>query len=115
MMDYEKIDLSSLDPSTDQERWNGLIDAIVKGAVRARRKRSSVTYQLLAWARPAMAVAAAVAMTVVIGASLNRDTPRSSLSKRAKPALLLAEWATTDKALSTATMVELLGGARGSK
>jgi hypothetical protein len=114
-MDNEKIDLSSLDPSRDESRWNDLISAIARRAREARQRRLSVPYQLLAWARPAVAMAAAIALVVVVGASLSRYAAQTKSVNTVKPALMLTVWAATDVHPSTAAMLELLGGARGEK
>jgi hypothetical protein len=114
-MESEKIDLSPLDPTVDLRRWNDLVNTITRRAIEARQRRLSVTYQLLAWARPAVAMAAAVALVVIAGASLSRFGSRTEVSSAVKPALILADWAVRGEAPSTATMIEVLGGARGSK
>jgi hypothetical protein len=113
-MENEKIDLSPLDPCKDQERWNDLINTIARRAMHARRRRLSVSYQLLAWARPAVAMAAAIALMVVVGASVNRYQSQTNTNRAVKPTLMLAVWATTNQAPSTATIIEVLGGARAS-
>jgi hypothetical protein len=114
-MESEKIDLSPLDPTRDQGRWNDLISAIARRGVEARRRRMSVTYQLLAWARPAVAMAAAVALIVAVGASASRYQSKTNARPAVKPTLILTVWAATNQPPSTATMIEVLGGARGSK
>jgi hypothetical protein len=113
-MEQEKVDLSALDPSRDSARWNRLVDSITRRALEARRRRISVPYQLLAWARPAVAMAAAFAVVVLVGASISRLSARSSEVATAKPAVMLSIWAATGNRPSTASMIEVLGGARGS-
>jgi hypothetical protein len=44
-MKNDKIDLSPLDPSRDQRKWNDLVNNIVKHAIEARERRDSVTHQ----------------------------------------------------------------------
>lgn len=114
-MESEKIDLSPLDPTKDQGRWNDLISTIARRAIEARRRRMSVPYQLLAWARPAVAMAAAIALIVVAGASVSRYQSQTNSSHTVEPTFMLTVWAATNQPPSTATMIEVLGGARGSK
>jgi hypothetical protein len=110
-MDDERIDLSPLDPSRDEKRWQRLITGIAERAVAVRRRRVSVRYQLGAWARPALALAAAAAVVAVLGALLGGATLRGGAVATAHdPALTLVEWAATGERPETAALVAVLGG-----
>ena len=69
--DDDRIDFSALDPARDRVRWEARIAAI------AAAGRRSLLDDLRAWARPALAAAAAVAV-VVWGAAILRPAPAST-------------------------------------
>jgi hypothetical protein len=114
-METKKIDLSPLDPSNDTQRWNELIESIVTRAIAIRDRELSFTYQLFAWARPAFALAAALAVFAIIGASFIGQDFQSRLNAKVKPAVELTVWATTNAHPSSAAIIELFGGSYGYK
>lgn len=68
------LDLTSLDPSRDRDRWQGMVRSVAQRAYearrasRAQRAQGSPMEALLTMARPALAVAAAVTLAVWVGA-----------------------------------------------
>ena len=109
MMNDEKVDLSSLDPTMDQQRWDRLVGSIADRAWSARKRRLTVPLQLVTWARPVLAVAACLAL-VPWGASLlrNGESEQPSASQQ-DPAYLLARWAAEDEKPSPSEILRLLG------
>jgi hypothetical protein len=104
--DDDPIDFSPLDPARDARRWRQLSDEVVAHAVAALRP--SLTLQLVAWLRPAMAGAAAVAVVVWAG-SLLADRPARE-SSREQPAWALVGLPTNCQALSAWQVVAALEG-----
>ncbi len=101
------IDFSALDPSRDQLRWARAIDNLAARALAERRQRTSVEQQLLAWARPVLAVAAVLCLmvwTAATFASARRTTTTTA------PALQIAAWAANNKIPESSELSGTLGG-----
>jgi len=103
MNDDEKIDFGPLDPSRDRARWAGLVDEIARRAAAARRP--TILRQVVVWARPTLALAAALAL-VAWGAALLGG--RGS-SETASAAELLSRWAQSDEVPAASQILEVLG------
>lgn len=112
-MDDSRIDFSSLDPSRDPERWRGMIDSVARRALAARRP-SSIALQLVAWARPAVAMAAALAL-VIWGAAWASGGDAAAPKSRVEPAVILSSWATEDSFPPAAEILQVLGGDDGTR
>lgn len=108
-MHDSKIDLSALDPAQDTERWHQLVESIAVRALARRKQRLTVSYQLLSWARPVLAAAAA--LTIVFGtkALLSQNEPSVIAKKRFETAYVLAKWATNDEHPATSNILQVLG------
>ena len=108
-MHDSKIDLSALDPAQDTERWHQLVESIAVRALARRKQRLTVSYQLLSWARPVLAAAAA--LTIVFGtkALLSQNEPSVIAKKRFETAYVLAKWATNDERPATSNILRVLG------
>jgi hypothetical protein len=108
-MHDSKIDLSALDPAQDTERWHQLVESIAVRALARRKQRLTVSYQLLSWARPVLAAAAA--LTIVFGtkALLSQNEPSVIAKKRFETAYVLAKWATNDERPATSNILQVLG------
>lgn len=105
-MSDRKIDFSGIDPKRDPERWSRQVDATVVRAL-ARRRSGSFAFTLLEWARPALLVAASVAVVTWCGVSVRQNT-----TERRGPddaAWILTRWAVTGEEPSVASMLEVLG------
>ncbi len=109
-MENNKIDLSPLDPSNDMPRWNALLNSIVSRAIEVRQRRLSFGYQLFTWARPAFALAVALAFFIVVGASLRGESARIEAGSQVNPTLMLAVWAATNERPTTKAIFELFRG-----
>jgi len=108
-MDDSPIDLSSLDPSREPERWKQLIDEVVEQARAAHCRRMSVAHQLVAWTVPALAIAAAFALVVWAGALSVAQRTATAHNSAADPAFVLARWAMTDERPATSAIWQVFG------
>jgi len=107
-MHDSRIDLSALDPARDVGHWSQLVDSVAARGLARRKQQLTVSYQMLSWARPVLAIAAAV--TLVVGAREWLSHPdRSSLTRRrVEPAYVLATWAAKDERPSTSNILLVL-------
>jgi hypothetical protein len=102
-MSHDPVDLGPLDPALDQVRWERLVRSVAaRGAAGAALRRPrNLVLQLAAWARPAMALAAAAALVAWAPTLLRRGVPGTSRPSTASarstppgdPAARLAAWA----------------------
>lgn len=121
MDEDDRIDLSALDPArNDEARWHAKADAIAARAVSARRRRadaSPIAMQLVAWARPALALAAGIALAVWAAALTTGGgapgTGPESTTARLEPAYALSQWALSDELPPTEDVLQVLGGDHG--
>ncbi|MDY0004240.1 MAG: hypothetical protein RBU30_23270 [Polyangia bacterium] len=114
----DKIDFSALDPSRDAEGWEERVQEVARMALARHRPRAALPEQLVAWLRPAMVLAAALAL-LVWGAALGGlgrsepaqtgQVPRSE-APGAEPALLVARWAAEDARPTPMELLRVLGG-----
>lgn len=108
-MHEPRIDLSSLDPSRDSERWQKLVQSLADRAFAKRQQQLTIGYQMAAWARPVLAVAAAVTLAFGANVWLNHER-RSALTLRpVEPAFVLATWAAADERPATSNILQVLG------
>jgi hypothetical protein len=108
-----KLDLTALDPSRDQVRWDRLVRSVAaRGAEAAARRRPGwLALELSAWVRPALACAAGVALLVWVPTWLRAPpapVPATSAAT-ADRAALLAAWAASDDPSSASTLLLVLG------
>jgi hypothetical protein len=68
-MDDDRIDFSPLDPSRDARRFEALVGAVTERALASRRRAATVSGQLAAWWRPALAAAAVIAIAVWVSSA----------------------------------------------
>lgn len=124
-MSDEKMDLSILDPSRDQERWKAIVDSLASRAWNTRRRQLSVSFQIVCWARPALAIAASLALvswaatwardgTARCAACVDGATTSSTSSRSAQdPTTQLAQWAAADQMPATMQILQVLGTRHG--
>lgn len=108
-MDDRKIDFAQLDPSTNVERWDLLVQSIADQALMRFRQRRTIPMQLLAWSRPALAVAAAAAVICSSIAALSARTSPTPSSLH--PSFVVARWAALDEHPNVTYLVRVLGNA----
>jgi hypothetical protein len=113
MTEEDRIDLSSLDPARDVERWERVIDSIASRAWEARRRRRGVADQLLAWTRPTLALAAGVALAIWAGALLGGQHSGTVAATEEDAAFALAGWAGGGETPSTSRILQVLGDGHG--
>lgn len=108
--DTAPVDLRLLDPSRDRARWDAMVARVVARAV-AHTRRLTVGAQLAAWARPALALAAALALVTWVALAL---APPAVPSGAVSELETLTDWA-VDGAAPTATQIyELVEAHHGS-
>ena len=107
-MQPEPLDLSSLDPTLNQARWEETIRTVTERAEAGYR--SPLLSQLSAWARPALALAVAATLVAWAPALLFRSTA-AGIERQADPARTLSEWAASPHSTATGELLSSLGGA----
>jgi hypothetical protein len=106
-MSDDKIDFSIIDPQRDPERWNRKVEATVTHAI-ARRQGGALAGTLLECARPALLLAASIALVTWCGASV-RQSRQPPARGSDDAAWTLTRWAVTGEQPSVASMLEVLG------
>lgn len=109
-MNQEKIDFSSLDPARDPERWDRMIQSVASKALEARSRPQTISEQMGRWIRPALAMAAALALVIWGGALFSNRTQSSTVQQKIDPAYVLSGWASSQERPSTSRIVQVLGG-----
>ena len=107
-MHDEKIDFSVLDPARDSHHWNRLVESVVARALARRPQPVTVSYQMLIWSRPVLAIAAALALVFGIRGLLPHE--RLGHAYRTEPAYVLADWAANNEHPDTTKILQILGG-----
>ena len=127
-MKDEKMDLSVLDPARDAERWNSLVESVARKAWNSRRQQLTVSFQIVSWARPALAIAASLALVSWAATWAQARTGASSAytdgvtgvtgvtrdRKDQDPTTLLAQWAEADELPPTLEILRVLGARNGT-
>jgi hypothetical protein len=115
--DDEQLDLGPLDPSRDAARWQRRIETIATEALRRRRRAHGLVQELLVWSRPALAVAAALAVLVWSQAlsTERRATEQSASSERRARTGSLLEWAQKDQVPPPEIILWALEGSHASE
>jgi hypothetical protein len=113
-MNDDRIDFSSLDPSRDLRRWDQLVVSLASRAIEARRRQFTISRQLVAWARPVLAIAATVALGIWAGALLNADRKEATTASSEDPVYTLAGWAIKEQVPSTTEILKVLGEQNGT-
>jgi len=104
------VDLSPLDPARDRDRWEALVARVVAHAV-AHTRRLTIAGQLAAWARPVLALAAALAFFAWAGAAL---APHDAATVQSGAAETLTDWAVDGTTPTTTQVLELMEAHHGS-
>ena len=99
-MENEPIDFSPLDPSRDQVRWERMVRAV------AARGRAVRRPPILRYARPALAVAAIVALAVWAPLLIRRPGAEVATSD---PATSLADWARSGETPAPSDLIGVFG------
>lgn len=106
------IDFSALDPSRNQLRWERALQELAGKAHAEHLRRATVHAQLLHWARPVLAVAAAFCLVVWTAGYWvgHRRTVVAASTSTQSPALTLAAWAASDRIPDSSELFRTLGG-----
>ena len=105
------VDLSALDPSRNQLRWERTIQELAARGYAERRRRYVLDRELLRWARPVLAVAAALCLIVWTAGYLRSSRAVGpARSATMPPALTLAAWAANDRIPDSSELFGILGG-----
>ncbi len=108
-MSQDRIDFSPLDPSRDEEHWDRTVQNLVSRALAARARPRTSRELFATWVRPALAVAAAVALMIWAGVLLTARTPPRASSHKIDPASVLSRWAVNRERPSPSRIVEVFG------
>jgi hypothetical protein len=115
----DPVDLSPLDPTRDDARFDAMARQLAEKAIGARHTPSTDPLgELLSWTRPALAAAALIAAVSTLALSRMSITAVTT-SRRATSADVLgipprvADWASTNYTPSPLELVAAIGGARG--
>jgi anti-sigma-K factor RskA len=106
-MSDQPIDFSSIDPKRNRARWESMVHSVLERA-EATQKRVQFWHQLVSWTKPALAVAAAVAMLCLIGVVITHHGSVHQTSQ-VEPALVVASWAAGEEMPNTASILRVLG------
>jgi hypothetical protein len=109
----DRIDLSSLDPTADAERFEHIVRAIsggAAGALAARRARASVFGQVGLWWRPLLAAAALAGIISVtaltrLGAPPEASEPEIGIAEAIGVPQQIAQWVRSDELPSPAELL----------
>ena len=119
-MSERKIDFSAIDPARDRKRWDKLVQSVASRAYEARRQGLTVGHQLIAWARPVLAIAACVALATgtatLLAGSQQAPAGTENAAPSASPrdaALVLASWAMNDERPPATKILQVLGERHG--
>jgi len=105
-VDPDRIDLSPLDPSRDRVRWERIVRGVAARGAAARRRPNPVLAQVVAWWRPAMALAFAAALLAWAPAVLRPpgSASRGDAAAGADPVASTAWWALRERAPDAAEL-----------
>ena len=108
-MHDSKLDLSSLDPSRNTERWDHLVESIAARAVARYEQRLTIGYQLWAWSRPVLAAAAIVTLIVGAKALLTHDGSSRTVLSEFRKVYVLAELSGNEEHPEPSNVLQVLG------
>jgi hypothetical protein len=117
----DKIDFSPLDPAQDALRFERMVRATAARAreAAARHAEATVVSQLAAWARPALALAAAATLLLwlptVFGTKPGTTNPQAPAATKtaADPAASLVRWAQGTETPPVGEVLSALGDHHG--
>jgi len=109
MSDDSKIDLSALDPTRDRLRFERLVRSVAARAAE-RRAPDSLSVIVRNW-RPALALAACLAVAIWAPAALRSSDTPSATPQTKDPAALLLTWASSGVPSRADEILQSLGRA----
>lgn len=119
-METERVDLSALDPTRDRIGYERLVRRILEAAapeLARRRATANPLVQLAAWARPALAAAAVIALVALgtLAVTTRYETvqdPAGSIADALGVPAPAADWLTEGRAPTTGDLVLAVEGPR---
>ena len=111
-MDEDPIDFSALDPRRNSARFERMVQTVVVGARSPAAGLPPLLFELIAWGRSAVAVAALLALAAWLpnlGRSGLSDA-NSPLTAGTDPVELVSSWAMTDDVPAEIDLVQAMGG-----
>jgi hypothetical protein len=117
-MDPDRLDLSALDPTHDRVRWEKMVRSVASRGLARGSRPSEVLAQLVAWWRPALAMAAAaVALSWLPAflASPSRGRAVREATPFADPVLSTTSWVLRDRSPETAEVIASIGADHASR
>jgi hypothetical protein len=109
LRDEQALDLSALDPARDAAHFDAVVQSVVARSLAARE--ANVWSAVLRWWRPALALAAAVALALWAPSLVERDD-ELAVAEAAAPAYQLEQWASTGQAPSSVELLDASGRMR---
>ena len=113
-MSSEKIDFSALDPLRDPERFDRLVDEIAGRGLAAYRRSQTFSGQIVRWARPALAAAAVLVVSVWVGTLVADRLAQPAPSRTKDDTASFMSWALGETGGSVWEDLELAGGRDGA-
>ena len=106
------IDFSALDPGRNQIRWERTVQSLAAEAHAEYHRRVDVQQQLLRWARPVIAAAAAFCLIVWTAGYVAGPSTRNPMAQGTSQsaALTLATWAANNQIPEGSELWSTLGG-----
>jgi hypothetical protein len=108
--DDERLDLTALDPTRDRVRFETLVRSTVTAAM-ARRRRSATT-EALRWWRPALALAASLALAAWLPVLFGTSGDDPTTATRGDPAIALLTLSRPDANPSPTDILTTFGASR---
>lgn len=105
------MDFSPLDPTRDAERWQRMLRSVSERVILRRAAPRTIPFQLVQWARPALAIAAGLTIIVWVGALLGKPVllPQADLNQA------LSQWQANSDVFAAEQLMQALGDAYGDR
>lgn len=115
-MEETGLDLSALDPTSNDDRWQSFVAATAERCWRARMKDITVTHLLVRWATPCLWLSAAAAALVWLAAlSILEEESNVVAASATDPTVEMARWASSGEVPETQELLAVLEGYHGTK
>jgi hypothetical protein len=111
-MDEDPIDFSALDPRRNSARFEQMVRTVVIGARPPAAGLPPLLFELIAWGRSAVAVAALLALAAWLPSLGSRGLGEANgpLMAGTDPVELVSSWAMTDDVPPEVDLVQAMGG-----
>jgi hypothetical protein len=108
-MNRKRIDFSALDPTRDKRHLDDVIQFIVPKALDGTEEPLTIGGQVIAWAKPVLAFAAAAALVLWLGAVIfaKTDTPETATAHAST--VVLTQLSVGNSSYSTYQILNAIG------